>query len=222
MVETLPVGAARRGLPNPPSGQTRESGPPLEGLFLTPHPLEIEIGCGKGKFLLARAESEPRRNFLGVDRISKWMKIGRTRGEKRRLENLRFIKAEIREFLQSVPPESVAAFHIYFPDPWPKRRHRKRRLVTAEFLRNLYGRLKPGGFVHLASDDADYFRQIKQAAAQSAEWAQREGMNERLVSPGVITNYELKYQSAGKILHYLELRKSVRNVSLPDPWGRGG
>ena len=162
-------------------------------------PLEVEIGCGKGKFLTSRAGTNPQISFLGIDRIEKWVKMG--------CDNLVFVKAECREFLTQLKPESVSIFHIYFPDPWPKRRHRKRRLVTAGFLDLLLSRLLPGGFIELATDDLDYFQQMKKAAAPFG-WARiRESINERPLGRGHQTSYELKYAAVGRPLYYLELQK---------------
>ena len=199
-------------------------------VFKSDRPVEMEIGCGKGKFLIARAERYPEINFLGLDRINKWMNIGRGRAQKRKFENLHFLKAECREFLRRFAPASVSArtgscgpdsrsgrspsrlvsvFHIYFPDPWPKRRHRNRRLVTAEFLKLLYERLAPFGLIEMATDDADYFLAMKRAMRESGfAWrSMRESVNERLIDPDLKTNYELKYTVAGKPLYYLELQK---------------
>ena len=137
------------------------------------------------------------------------MRIGQKKLDKRNLANLQFLQAEIREFLTRVPGQSVSAFHIYFPDPWPKRRHRSRRVVTAEFLEILDQKLAPAGSVELATDDADYFEQMKNAAAATASlWKQvQECRNQRIKDPHIKTNYELKYEAVGRDLYYLELWK---------------
>lgn len=176
--------------------------------FKTFQPLEVEIGCGKGKFLVARAQIFPEINFLGLDRVAKWMKVGERRGEKRKLENLKFLKAEVREFLETVPDETVSIFHIYFPDPWPKRRHHGRRLIQAEFLNTLRAKLLPGGLIEIATDDEDYYAHIRRVVQAAGPWASmRETVNERLFHPEAKTNYELKFEAVGRNLHYLELKK---------------
>lgn len=185
--------------------------PPLERLFSgAGAPLEVEIGCGKGKFLLARAGECPGINFLGVDRVKKWMKRGILRGTRRRLTNVKFVKAEIRAMMaEYFPPESVDVFHVYFPDPWPKRRHQKRRLVSADFLSEVHGKLKPGGLLEIATDHADYFESMLGAldGTRSMWRSVRESRNQRLFCETAKTNYELKYESRGKILYYLEMQK---------------
>lgn len=176
--------------------------------------LEVEIGCGKGKFLVARAAAFPEIRFLGIDKAGRFMKLGAARAEKKGLANLEFVKGDVREILrQEVAPESVSVFHIYFPDPWPKRRHRRRRLLTADFFRFLYGCLAAGGLIEIATDFSDYFSEIRKSAAQSAMegggvWKQtRESVDERLFTAVDKTNYELKYQREARPIYYLELQK---------------
>ncbi|MDD5218180.1 MAG: tRNA (guanosine(46)-N7)-methyltransferase TrmB [Candidatus Omnitrophica bacterium] len=179
--------------------------------FRDNRPVEIEIGCGKAKFLVARAAQHPEINFVAIDRVGKWMKKGERRAAKGGLNHILFLKADAREVLRThVPPERVVAFHIYFPDPWPKRKHHKRRIVNADLLTVLYERLSAGGAVYLATDDPDYRNAMRKAVAESRlPWQVRESFNERLNEDfDFKTNYELKYEAQGKTLYYLELRKS--------------
>ena len=183
--------------------------PAIESLFERTRPLEVEIGCGKGTFLISRALAREDVNFLGVDVVWKWMKYGVRRSEKRGLANIRFAKTDARELVRfALPPESVSIFHVYFPDPWPKRRHRKRRLVTGEFLSRLHSRLVPGGLIELATDYEDYYLHMKQAIIQSGiRWARVAEAEERIFDRERRTNYEIKYAAAGRPLHYIELEK---------------
>lgn len=172
--------------------------------------LEVEIGCGKGKFLVSRALHHPHIRFLGVDKAGRFLRRGMERSEKRGLSNLAFVKGDVRVFLRTeLGPESVSVFHVYFPDPWPKRRHRRRRLLQAEFLRLLHDRLTQGGLIEVATDDADYFEAIKKTApACGIAWGGiRESLNERLFAAVDKTNYELKYQKEARPIYYLELQK---------------
>lgn len=179
-------------------------------LFGNSNPVEVEIGCGRGKFLVARSQENPDINFLGIDRAGRWMKRGVKRAGNQGLTNIRFIKGEARRFLsESVAAETVSIFHIYFPDPWPKRRHHGRRTVDVDLLRLLCSRLLPGGLIEIATDDLDYFMAIKKSIAVTAElWRRvRETESERIFVASAKTNYELKYEAAGKPLYYAELVK---------------
>ena len=182
----------------------------FDKIFGNANPVEVEIGCGKAKFLLARADEFPQINFLGIDIIWKWMKYGVRRSEKRGLGNIKFLRADARETIRhGFAPGSVSIFHVYFPDPWPKRKHRKHRLITGEFLRLLHNRLIDGGLIELATDHTDYFLQMEKAAIQSGiSWTQvRKLSDERLFEAMAKTNYEIKYEAAGRKLHYLEILK---------------
>jgi len=184
--------------------------PPPTSIYGSELPLEVEIGCGKGKFLIARAVEHPEMNFLGIDVIWKWMKFGVRRSDKREIDNIRFVRADAKEVIAyGLPPASVSIFHIYFPDPWPKRRHRKRRLVTADFLRLLHSRLTDHGVIELATDHHEYYTFVQAAVEQSGvEWAGvSETTDERLFEADTKTNYEIKYEHAGRTIYYMELEK---------------
>lgn len=173
-------------------------------------PAELEIGCGKGKFLVERAQESPERDFIGIDRAGKWMKTGDRKGAKRNLENVVFIKTEALAFLELLEPGCVEIIHMYFPDPWPKRRHRGRRLFTADYLKILNSKLKPSGLVEIATDDADYYAQIKKSVDQAGlAWENRqETVNDRICCPHLKTNYEMKFEAQGRPLYYMELKKA--------------
>lgn len=135
---------------------------PLAGLFPRPQPLEVELGSGDGSFLAQWAQLHPERNFLGVERL-----LGRLRKLDRKaarlgLTHLRLLRVEAAYFLgYLLPAASTHALHLYFPDPWPKRKHRKNRLVNLEFATATARVLIPHGVVHLRTDDRDYFEQME-------------------------------------------------------------
>lgn len=128
-------------------------------------PVEVDLGCGKGRFLLARAVRHPERNWIGTDiQYGRLVKI-RSRAEQANLSNLRLLHTETAYALEYLlPPGSVRTFFLFFPDPWPKRKHHRRRLVQAEFFTLIHRALEPGGTLHVATDHAAYFNQIQQAA----------------------------------------------------------
>jgi tRNA (guanine-N(7)-)-methyltransferase len=122
---------------------------------------EIEIGCGNGHFLAAYADGKPDTFFIGIDIKAKRCQKAREKAEKRGLANVAVFQGPAETFLRDLPPRSIDAFHIYFPDPWPKSRHRKRRFFTMETLRVMYERLQDGGRLYFGTDFFDYFIQAK-------------------------------------------------------------
>jgi tRNA (guanine-N7-)-methyltransferase len=144
----------------PPSWVARLS---LPEMFARPQPLEVELGSGDGSFLAQWAAACPDRNFLGVERL-----LGRLRKLDRKarragLANVQLMRIEASYFLEFLlPPHSVQALHVYFPDPWPKRKHRRHRLVNERFPELASRVLGPRGVVYLRTDDADYFAQMQE------------------------------------------------------------
>ena len=180
-------------------------------LFPVRRPFELEIGSGKGRFLLERAAKHPDHNFLGIDYAWRFLREGHARITQRGLNNLRFYKAEASDVVNRlVPDESLDVVHIYFPDPWPKRQQRKRRLLTPDFFMLLHRRLKPGGRLELATDNFQYLIYFKKALVEAGDtlWADvRESQNQRLLDPELLTHFEAKYRREGRVLYYIELTK---------------
>ena len=133
----------------------------LAELFQIPRPLEVELGCGDASFLVEYARRNPERNFIGVERLLGRISKLDKKGRRASLANLRGVRIESSYFLQFLlPPHSASALHIYFPDPWPKKRHRKNRLVNEHFPELARAALAPGGKIYLRTDDEDYFLQM--------------------------------------------------------------
>ena len=141
---------------------------PLEKMFPIPRPLEVELGSGDGSFLVNYATLHPERNFLGVERfLGRIRKIDR-KGRRAGLSNLSLVRIEASYFLEFLlPKNSAEIIHLYFPDPWPKRKHHKHRLVNTRFPELARQALKPGGAVYLRTDDAEYFAQMLEVFAAS-------------------------------------------------------
>ena len=167
-------------------------------------PLEVDLGCADGSLLAALAAKNPERNYLGVERL-----LGRVRTACRKIEragltNARIIRFEISYAVERLlPVNSVAAFYVMFPDPWPKRRHAPRRLVTTSFLPSLHRALQPEGTVQIATDDSEYFRQITQVVAQSPGFSVIDGAP----SPAATSKFEKRFEQAGVAIYRLALRK---------------
>jgi len=179
-------------------GESEDAGPAdLEELFGRPAPVELEIGTGKGRFLLEAAAENPGRNWLGLEREREYCALVRLRAARRGLSNVRVEPLDGREFvIRRLPPASIAALHIYFPDPWPKKRHRKRRLFTPEFAAAAARALAPGGLLRVSSDHRDYWEALE-AILDGEPLLLRLGPEETGPwSSG--TNYERKFAASGR------------------------
>ena len=141
-------------------------------VFAQPHqPVEIDVGCGKGGFLLWAAGATPATNFLGVERqLIRLRKVDKKILD-RQFTNARLLRVEAGYLIgKLIPAQSVTAYHIFFPDPWPKRRHHPRRLFQPEFAIELHRTLRPGGAVNVATDDLDYFAHIQKVMRGSGRF----------------------------------------------------
>jgi tRNA (guanine-N7-)-methyltransferase len=168
-------------------------------------PLEVDVGCGEGAFIVAMAVKNPAHNFLGIERL-----LGRVRKVCRRsaragIGNVRLLRAESFYVVKHLlAPESVSVFHVMFPDPWPKRKHHRRRLINREFLDAARAALRPGGEMRLTTDDADYFRWMQKAAAAHEGFAQAPWPDDPDYPQ---TDFERRFRALGLPIHRLLLRK---------------
>ena len=129
----------------------------LPALFGSTGPVIVEIGFGNGEATWQMAKSQPQENFLGIEVHRPGVGRLLLKMEEHGLSNIRIACADAVEFLrQRIPPDSLGGLRIYFPDPWPKKRHHKRRLIQPEFVRLLTSRLAPGAILHLATDWVPY------------------------------------------------------------------
>ena len=134
----------------------------LPSLFPARQPLEVELGCGDASFIAEHARLHLERNFIGIERLLGRIKKLDKKGRRFGLVNLRGVRIENAYFLEwLLPPHSASALHAYFPDPWPKKKHRRHRLINERFPALAGKALSPGGFVFLRTDDADYFEQMQ-------------------------------------------------------------
>jgi len=174
-------------------------------LFGRKAPLELEIGSGRARFLIAAARANPAHDFLGLERSLSYYRVCRERVARSGLANTRVLRADGRLFVESLDRNSVRAFHVYFPDPWPKKKQRKRRLLDAVTLELLASRLEPGGTFRIATDYAGYGRAIG-SLVESVGSLERLDWN--ALTPPPQTNYELKYQAEGRpIWRFLLVRR---------------
>lgn len=136
---------------------------PLASYFVTKRPVEIDLGCGKGRFLLAHAKNNPDVNFLGIDRMLKRIRKIDNRVKRRGDDNIRLFRMEgyyATTFL--IPPAAVRAYYIFHPDPWPKNKHAEHRMFNPRFLDALHRTLEPAGRVFIQTDHIPYYEAILQ------------------------------------------------------------
>jgi len=172
-------------------------------LYGNMNPVEIEIGCGKGRFIINSAMKYPDINYVGIERALRYFRFVKERSAKRNLTNIRVLQDDAGYFIERfVPDHSVTAYHIYFPDPWPKKRHRKRRLFKQDFLGHIERTLISGGTVDIATDYVEYYEEMIALIEASDVLNKMEDIPERVKSLGEIrTNFETKYVAEGRPIY---------------------
>lgn len=173
--------------------------------------LDLEIGCGKGTFLVQHAPTEPGVNFLGVEYARAYWRYAADRVRRHGLPNVRLLHAEAGVLLRNyVADGALRRIHVYFPDPWPKKRHHKRRLIQASTLRHFHRVLQPGGDVRLATDHEDYFAWMEVEAAKVSDLFDRLPFQTQASAGAgelVGTNFERKYRREGRTFNGMVLVK---------------
>lgn len=133
-------------------------------------PLEVEVGSGKGLFLERASAACPERNFLGIEIATKYARYCASRLAKKAVRNAVVVHGDANDVFRDVlPDDAVAAVHIYFPDPWWKKRHHKRRIMVGPFLQHVERVLQPGGRLHFWTDVEEYFQLSLQAIAEHTQ-----------------------------------------------------
>jgi tRNA (guanine-N7-)-methyltransferase len=173
-------------------------------IFASCAPLEIELGAGTGDFIIARAAEFPERNFLAIESSGVVARLLAVRCGRAELRNLRVVRMDGRTLVNlMIGHESVSAYHVYFPDPWPKERHHKRRLFTPYLVANLQRTLAPGGALYVATDVGDYAGEIFAMLDATALVCSAEQV------PGCAkTAFGRKFAASGKAIHARAYRKS--------------
>ena len=172
-------------------------------LFRNGRPVEIEIGCGKGRFLINSAMANPDINYIRIERALRYFRIMKERVIRRELANVRLLRDDAVYFVERfIPEEAVSAYHVYFPDPWPKKRHRKRRLFNPGFLDEVVRTLPGGGTLDFATDYVEYYEEIRALLDASDRLGRLAEIPERVRELGRdLTNFETKYTAEGRAIH---------------------
>ncbi|MCG8408355.1 MAG: tRNA (guanosine(46)-N7)-methyltransferase TrmB [Phycisphaerales bacterium] len=182
----------------------------LSSLFDNDHPIELEIGCGKGGFLLRQAQAHPERNYVGVEWANKYYKFAADRMSRWSLTNVRILRTDAKNLvMHRLLPGCLSAMHIYHPDPWPKKRHQKKRLIQPDFMTAAVHTLSMGARLAIQTDHAEYFEQIKTvtSARPELEPIPFEDAEHGTVGEAVETNFEIKYQREGRSFYRLAFRR---------------
>jgi tRNA (guanine-N7-)-methyltransferase len=190
-------------------------------LFAERRPVEIEIGSGKGSFLLAYGAQHPERNVLGIENQPRWVRWVERRMERAPRANVRILCADAALVIQNfLVDASIHAYHLYFPDPWWKRRHQGRRLVRAELATHLFRTLEPGGMLHLATDVADRFEAMQEELSSAPFVVESSREPTPIGRP--LTNFERKYRAEGRLLYYAVLTRAATARGAQAPPASGG
>lgn len=178
----------------------------MEAFFGKPGPIEIEIGCGKGGFLVEYCEKHPDLPFVGLEWENEIACMAARRLQKRdHLPHARVLLGDAFYFFRDFLADGcVQAFHMYFPDPWPKKRHHKNRLMAAPFMEQVLRVALPDAPFYWGTDHADYNAEA-QALFASLPWLEME-IPDAAPTEGIQTNFEKKYRAQGKPIYRCKMR----------------
>ncbi|MHC5110099.1 MAG: tRNA (guanine(46)-N(7))-methyltransferase TrmB [Planctomycetota bacterium] len=172
--------------------------------FDSPGPFELEIGCGKGGFLLSRARCRPDVRLLGIEWANKYFKYAADRMARWQLDNVRVMRTDARIFVMNHLVEScIDVLHIYHPDPWPKARHHKRRLIQPDFVAVAVICMVPGARLMFQSDHQEYFEEAVEILDGHESLARIDWLSaDAQAGPDWKgTNFEVKYTAEGRSIY---------------------
>ncbi len=178
----------------------------VEEIFGNDAPIELDLGCGDGSFLIAMAKQYPERNFLGVERLLGRVKKVSRKAEKAGLTNCKVLRLESKYVVEYLfPAESIDRLHLLCPDPWPKARHHRRRLVQQDFLECLHKAIKPGGEFCFKTDHPEYYEWVCEEMDTFKKFTKQEWNDDTFFYPK--TDFQLQWEAEGKSMHQLRYSK---------------
>ncbi|MFM7318523.1 MAG: tRNA (guanosine(46)-N7)-methyltransferase TrmB [bacterium] len=189
----------------------------FQDIFGNDQPVEIEVGSGKALFLRQATQARPQHNFLGIEIIRKYARHGADRLKNINASNVKILPGDALRFLKKVPDQSVSTVHIYYPDPWWKRKHHKRRVFTTDFVTDVQRILKPGGQFLIATDVGDYYEHVLMLMSEFKlfQTLPSEELNQPSHDLDYLTNFERKFRKQGKPVYRVsyQLVSSSANIS---------
>lgn len=178
-----------------------------DSIFEKDQPLEVDLGCGDGSFLIEMAKHYPERNFLGVERLLGRVKKVCRKAESAGLENCKVLRLESKYVIEWLFPEqSIDRLHLLCPDPWPKARHHKNRLVQQDFLEALYKVLKPGGEFCFKTDHPEYFEWVEEEMRVFEKFESLTWEEDAFFYPK--TDFQIQWEAEGKAMHCARFLKN--------------
>jgi tRNA (guanine-N7-)-methyltransferase len=198
----------------------------LPAIFGNDNPLALEIGCGTGHFIAALAARQPQINFIAIDIYNKGCLKTCAKLDRAGLDNVRVMRVEARWLLErGLQPASLAAVYINCPDPWPKKRHRQRRLVNRDFMLTLARYLEPGGDFYFSTDFDDYAEQVGELMRDLPGYRNQLADDWVVELPGYpISKYMQRFLEQGQPIYFIRHRRdpAVAAEALPEPAARRG
>lgn len=189
-----------------------DKGDILDGEFLSHHPLHMEIGCGKGRFITTLAKANPHINYIASEMIANIIVLAVEKAQEEEIDNIRFVSGNVQYMADSLPEGSVDRIYLNFSDPWPKDRHAKRRLTHKRFL-DLYDKiLAPDGEIHFKTDNRPLFDFSLESFKESG-WELDDvtyDLHNSDFEGNIMTEYEEKFSGLGFTINRLVARRKKK------------